>query len=232
MIDHNIFDSIKGVILDVDGTLYHQKPVRLLTVAMMTAHGAARPASMLPTVKTVLAWRKTLEALRCQSAGFDVGVRQLEATAAAVNLPPSQVKQIVQKWMFDYPLGYLHWFRRKGLVEFLRSASRQAKRCISATGWKWTVPAPGTAACGLYLSEEENRGLLTGRATIGQTPFQRSRTNLRQICERSILDKSITSGRRTNMPTSLKKKEAEQGSLIAIGILSALLMLLLIREDY
>jgi len=118
----NIFQSIKGIILDVDGTLYHQTPVRLITVAMIMAHGVIRPGAMLPTVRTIRAWRKTLEGLRRQGPGFDVGARQLEGTVQAVNLPLPQVKQIVQKWMFDYPLGYLHRFRRAGLIEFLRSA--------------------------------------------------------------------------------------------------------------
>lgn len=121
----NIFNAIKGVILDVDGTLYYHRPVRLMAAAMMAAHGVVRPASTLAAVKTVLAWRKTLETLRRQSAGFDVGPRQLESTAAAVNLHPQQVRQIIQKWMFDSPLGYLRWFRRKGLVEFLRSAKER-----------------------------------------------------------------------------------------------------------
>lgn len=120
----NIFRSIQGIVLDVDGTLYHQTPVRLITAAMLLAHGAFRPGAMLPTLRTVRAWRKSLEAMRRNAAGFDVGARQLQSTVLAVNLPLAQVKRIVRKWMFEYPLGYLHRFPRAGLVEFLASARR------------------------------------------------------------------------------------------------------------
>jgi len=83
---------------------------------------------MLPTLKTIRAFRQTLEGMRNEGPGFDVGARQLQATAAAVQLPLTQVQAIVQKWMFDYPLAFLHRFRQKGLVEFLQSARRCGMR--------------------------------------------------------------------------------------------------------
>jgi len=93
-----------------------------MTISMLMVHGVAKPGSMLRALKTIRAFRKALERLRRQGSGFDVRARQFEYTAAAVRLPLAQVQEIVQKWMFAYPLDYLHRFRRKGLVEFLQSA--------------------------------------------------------------------------------------------------------------
>lgn len=119
-----IFESIKGIVLDVDGTLYHQTPVRLRTVAALFVQNIGKPASMLHTLMTIRAFRKTLEQLRREASGFDICARQLEHTAEAVQLPLPKVEKIIQEWMFDYPLGYLRRFRREGLIEFLQTARR------------------------------------------------------------------------------------------------------------
>ncbi|WP_207420130.1 HAD family hydrolase [Desertivirga brevis] len=98
-------EDIKAVIFDVDGTLYEQSRLRKKMLFILLKYYSLRP------------WRfKELQALyhfrieREKRPGYsceDLENEQYTWCSDKVNLKPEQIKQLVDRWMFNVPNQYL-----------------------------------------------------------------------------------------------------------------------------
>lgn len=92
--------------LDLDGTLYHQLPLRVAMAAEL-AWSAARGDIDATGISILRKFRKHREVL----AGLtirDAAWRQYADVAKAAGVTEDTVARIVQEWMFQRPLKHLH----------------------------------------------------------------------------------------------------------------------------
>jgi HAD superfamily hydrolase (TIGR01549 family) len=122
---------IRGVLFDVDGTLYHQGPLRLC----MALELAALPlrdsgASARRTWRAVSAFRRVREELRDLGAAEAPLARlQFQRPADRLQMEADEVEAAVSEWIFQRPLRYLRRCRRGGIEPLL---GYLASRGISA----------------------------------------------------------------------------------------------------
>jgi len=118
------FDSI---ILDVDGTLYRQAPVRLRIAIRLAAACITQPLRTRRAIRAIRAFRESLEKLR-STPGSDQPAEQLRLTAKRTKMPEAHVRSLIEEWMFERPLDLVGGFPQKGLHRFLRLAIQHEVR--------------------------------------------------------------------------------------------------------
>lgn len=110
--------NVRAVLFDLDGTLYAQRPLRLLMAAELTTLPLTGFRLAGKRLQALRAFRKAQETLR--NAGQAAGpTAQLEAAAAASGLTVAEVSALVDEWMMRRPLKYLRWCRAGGLTRLL-----------------------------------------------------------------------------------------------------------------
>ncbi len=104
-------------LVDLDGTLYHGRPLRLLMALELGLLGL-RAASALHV------FRRHHEELR--SEGFSGPPtpyeEQLRRAAEELGYPVEKLEALVKEWMLERPLRWLNLLRRRGLLDELREA--------------------------------------------------------------------------------------------------------------
>ena len=105
-------------LVDLDGTLYRHKPVKLAMAAELLLFGWG-------AIKTLRTFRHSHEELRdaavAESAlAVSPFQRQLEHAAQKLGKPASDVERTVREWMFRRPLKWVARSRRADLVERLK----------------------------------------------------------------------------------------------------------------
>lgn len=101
---------IRALLLDVDGTLYRPRPVRLRMGAELALLplAAGSPASAVSVWRIVAAFRRLREGLRDRPAdGEPLERAQLEAAASATGRPVEEVAAVVEEWILRRPLRHL-----------------------------------------------------------------------------------------------------------------------------
>jgi HAD superfamily hydrolase (TIGR01549 family) len=117
---------IRGVLFDVDGTLYHQRPLRL-RMALELAFApllTGQPAAGLRAVRVLREYRRCHEELRTPSHAGLVASAQISKAARRAGVTPDEATSIVEQWMVRRPLRHLSRYRRDGLVEALEQLQR------------------------------------------------------------------------------------------------------------
>jgi FMN phosphatase YigB (HAD superfamily) len=109
--------GIRAVLFDVDGTLYRQRPLRLLMAAELGALAFRHPRGAPAVWRTLSAYRKAQESLRGREGAG--AARQLELAAARARMSTDEVAAIVDEWMIERPLKHLARCRAHGLVDLL-----------------------------------------------------------------------------------------------------------------
>ena len=111
-----------AVLFDVDGTLYHQSPLRAamaaeLLIAPVFQRG---PRESIQLWKMLAAFRNARERLRAKEANSQpLESLQYEYAAEAVSVPVGLMRDAVTEWILTRPNRYLPLARRKGLRETL-----------------------------------------------------------------------------------------------------------------
>jgi HAD superfamily hydrolase (TIGR01509 family) len=109
-------------LVDLDGTLYRQMPVKLAMAAELMLFGWG-------SIQTLRTFRHTHEALRHDSSSSALALspfqRQLEHAAERLGRPTSDVERIVREWMFERPLKWVARARRQALLDALRAYRAQ-----------------------------------------------------------------------------------------------------------
>src|SRR5688572_26524232 len=113
---------IRAALFDIDGTLYHQLPVRLCMAAEMALHFTAlgTPLALRRQAATLLTFRKVREELRAIGhTALSLADQQYEETAARASVAPDEVRRLVEEWMLDRPNKYLRHARRRNVVSIV-----------------------------------------------------------------------------------------------------------------
>jgi FMN phosphatase YigB (HAD superfamily) len=116
-------------LVDLDGTLYTQRWVRLAMAAELLLFGWG-------AIKTLRQFRHEHEALREeQNAGRALATThaspfagQLARTAAALGAPVAEVERVVKSWMFERPGKWIARFPRRALLAELAAFKAQGGR--------------------------------------------------------------------------------------------------------
>jgi HAD superfamily hydrolase (TIGR01509 family) len=120
--------GLKAVVLDVDGTLYHQGPLRReMTWRLLRAH-AANPLKGLRTIRVLLAYRKAQELLRSGPARSDLAEEQIRLACERTGAERAFVSSCVERWIQREPLSCVQRFARPGLRDFLQACKARDLR--------------------------------------------------------------------------------------------------------
>lgn len=126
-VGHAGTEAVKGVLFDVDGTLYRQRPVRLamaLELASLPLAGRS-PSRAAHVVRCLREYRRAHEELRrLTPQPAAVASVQLRLAADRAGCDVEFVHRTVREWMFERPLKYVRRARRPG-VELLLDGLRR-----------------------------------------------------------------------------------------------------------
>jgi HAD superfamily hydrolase (TIGR01549 family) len=113
--------EVCAVLFDVDGTLYHQAPLRLcMGLELAALPLRSPPATVRRTWSAIRAFRRAQEDLRDLGAAQTPLARlQLERAAERVGMEVDEVEAVVSEWIDRRPLGYLRRCRRAGIESLL-----------------------------------------------------------------------------------------------------------------
>jgi putative hydrolase of the HAD superfamily len=119
----DLFPEAKGVLFDIDGTLYHQMPVRLIMMLLFVIGNILNPSQLKEKAMIIVAYRKAQEALR--NLGPEGGnLNQLDMTVKNTGATSECVSSVVKEWIETKPLPLLKLFRRKGVIRVLDILSK------------------------------------------------------------------------------------------------------------
>ena len=133
----------KALIFDVDGTLYHQAPVRRAMLRRLLRAYLTDPLQGFSTLRALRSYRHAQEELRHGPlAPGDVVAMQVQLAAQRVGLNADTMQALVTRWIEQEPLPFLASATRKGTVELLQAARKKGLRLASCSDY----PAEGKLA--------------------------------------------------------------------------------------
>lgn len=122
---------IRAVLFDVDGTLYHQRPLRLLMAGELGVGAWVRHAPWdVPRLWRMLSvFRRVREELRALGRP-DEPLARLQYTRAAdrAGVPVNDMEAAVDEWIYKRPLKYLPRVVRTGMLEVLSALDARGLR--------------------------------------------------------------------------------------------------------
>lgn len=124
-------NTVRGVLFDVDGTLYHQGRLRALMLAELAAAPIQlRSVSRARALVRVLGMYRTIhEEMRQPVAEHGpLDSFQVSETARRLCVSEDAVRHVVAEWMWRRPLKYLQVCRRRGLVPLFAELARRRIR--------------------------------------------------------------------------------------------------------
>jgi HAD superfamily hydrolase (TIGR01549 family) len=121
--------QVRAVLFDVDGTLYHQRRLRVCMAAELATLALRRGRSSAGVIRVLKTYRRVHEELRALG-GHDAPLAglQIARTAQREQVAETVVEAAVAEWMHRRPLKYLRWCRRHGLVELLQRLQQRGMR--------------------------------------------------------------------------------------------------------
>lgn len=121
---------LQAVLLDVDGTLYHQPALRAFMAAELAWSFAARgPARALRDLRLLRIFRHERERLRLLGRPAErLEDAQYARAAAVANVEETQVRAVVEDWIYRRPLKYLRRVARSGCQQTLSALAAQGLR--------------------------------------------------------------------------------------------------------
>ena len=120
---------VRAVVFDVDGTLYHQKPVQRGMLRRLALGHLARPWRGPRTLRALSTYRKGQEALRASGEAFgDLADAQVRFAAERTGVPAAEVASLVRLWMEQKPLDLVARAKRDGLDRLLEGLGARGVR--------------------------------------------------------------------------------------------------------
>jgi putative hydrolase of the HAD superfamily len=110
---------IRAVLFDLDGTLYHQTPMRVLMALEFAALSLASPFRARRRWRALSAYRQAQEQLRKRPGSTCGPLSQVDMAAERTGMRPQQLTAIVDEWMLRRPIKYMRWCRAAGVLELL-----------------------------------------------------------------------------------------------------------------
>ena len=115
---------IRAVLFDLDGTLYRQRPVRLMMGLELLTSTLTHPFGARQRLVALKRFRSAQEELRASGQALDITQAQVAAAATASGLPVDDVARVAEEWMQARPLKYLARFKASGLDDLLSFLDR------------------------------------------------------------------------------------------------------------
>jgi HAD superfamily hydrolase (TIGR01549 family) len=114
-----VWNQVRGVIFDVDGTLYDQRRLRMM---MLLEFGRSlfQKRRAIRDVKIINCFRKNREKLALNEE-INISSRQLLDVANAFSIDPNIVAEIVDEWIYKRPLKYMQACRFSHVDIFFRA---------------------------------------------------------------------------------------------------------------
>jgi HAD superfamily hydrolase (TIGR01549 family) len=132
-------------LVDLDGTLYHPRPVQLLAGIDLLLAGPS-------TVRIVRAFRREHERMRAEGTAFapDPFRAQVARTATRLGTPPEAVDRIARRWMVERPSRWLRAFRRRRLLAAIQGARAQGVRLALVSDYPASIKLERLGARALF----------------------------------------------------------------------------------
>jgi hypothetical protein len=112
--------QLRALILDLDGTLYRQTPLRWRMLWCVLRAHVGHPMRGLFILRVLRAYRRAQEALRASPlAHRDIAEEQLRLACQWTGVGPVLVRSCVTRWMEQEPLAFLPRLRYQGIEDFL-----------------------------------------------------------------------------------------------------------------
>lgn len=186
MVMNPIAGPIRAVLFDLDGTLYHQEPLRILMaleLAALPLRGS--PTGARRTWRALGVFRRVREELReLGAAEAPLERLQFEVAAARAQMEVGEVEAAVSEWIFRRPLRHLRRCRRRGIEELLgHLASRgipagvfsdyPAREKLEALGLREGISLEACATdAGINAFKPHPKGLLWSCGRWGLAPAE------------------------------------------------------------
>jgi FMN phosphatase YigB (HAD superfamily) len=115
MLPHDASTRYSAWLVDLDGTLYRQLPVKLAMTAELMLFGW----SSIQTLRTFRQAHESLRHLEVVAMELSPFERQLDHSASLLGRPRHDVERTVREWMFERPLKWVARSKRQALLEAL-----------------------------------------------------------------------------------------------------------------
>ena len=104
-------------VVDMDGTLYFQKPVRIKMAMELLKYYLLHPFRIneLLAIKKYREVRE--EGMFSEEEGFED--KQYDHVSSLYNIPPDKFREIQEYWMIQCPLKYISMYKNYDLIDFL-----------------------------------------------------------------------------------------------------------------
>lgn len=116
--------GIRGVLFDVDGTLYHQSALRILIGLLLVLSNIASPRALAKKLRIINSFRSAQDQLRTSEANGALK-GQLELAAYSLKMPVQDVQRVVETWMQQKPLPLIRLCRRRGIENVIGSVFKK-----------------------------------------------------------------------------------------------------------
>lgn len=114
-----VFSNIRGILFDVDGTLYHQFPLRVIIAFLVVISNLFSPKELIRKVKVIIKYRKSQELMRTENSQKECYKGQIMHTAEKTREHPSYISDVIEEWFEKRPLPFIHLCRRRGMKKAL-----------------------------------------------------------------------------------------------------------------
>jgi HAD superfamily hydrolase (TIGR01549 family) len=171
--------GLKAIVLDVDGTLYRQGPLRrAIALRLLRAHVLC-PRQGWRTVRGLQAYRSAQEHLRAAPDGIEPAEAQLRHAAARTGIAQQRIADDVARWMEREPLPLIARYVRPGLTEFVRDCRARGLRMGVLSDYPAEAKLEALGVGGLFdavlcaqspeigIFKPDPRGLLATLARLG-----------------------------------------------------------------
>lgn len=122
-----IFDY-KAWVLDFDGTLFYQLPMRVFMAAWLVLYYFPRPHRW-KEIFLLLEYRRLREKLFAADSTNSHQL-QLENLSARYNMSTEKILSVMQDWMIDKPKFFIKTFQRKKLIAAVQSAKLRGVKIV------------------------------------------------------------------------------------------------------
>lgn len=120
--------NYKAWILDFDGTLYYQLPLRICMALMILAYYIVHPWR-ISEIMLIQNYRQIREELFAANEK-NFHRQQLTRIATKYELPVSAVEKLLHFWLFEKPLRLIKIFQRKNLIKSIIQHQKQGVQMI------------------------------------------------------------------------------------------------------
>lgn len=119
-------EKTKGIIFDLDGTLYEQRPVRRRMFVSLLKYYVLH-IWQWRELYGIFVFRRIREMDEYKYLAFE---KQIEHVSRRVKINPRKLHDSIQYWMFQYPLFLIEKFKDEEILHFLHSEQDDGKKVI------------------------------------------------------------------------------------------------------